>query len=426
MQPRKPWDDLILKFFRRAVVLAALPLLAGCGIGHEVFGIGGGADSSLGQGAPAPSVFGYAVADEPEAALVGRQILNLGGNAADAAAAEGFALAVTLPSRAGLGGGGACVMKMPDAQGNPQPAVTLTFPPGAPAAAGGSRPAAVPALVRGLLALQARYGVLPFPAVIVPAERLASGTPVSPALETDLQVVGPALLADPAAAAVFGGPGGGVLPAGAMLSQPDLAATLEAVRTQGVEGFYAGGFAGQFVQAADLAGGNLSPADFSSALPVFGQPDTSSQGGTDIVTLPVPPAGTRTLPASAGFAALDKNGGVVVCAVTMNNLFGTGRIAAGTGVLLAASPRAAAAPVLAAGIAFNGEKFRAAVAGTGQSGAAGAVTAGLANALANNSMPVPEPGRADIISCPGGVPGGEASCTASADPRGNGLAVGGR
>jgi gamma-glutamyltranspeptidase/glutathione hydrolase len=426
MQPRKPWDDLILKNLCRAIVLAALSVLSGCGIGHDVFGIGGGADSSLGQSAPAASLFGYAVADEPEAALVGRQILNLGGNAADAAAAEGFALAVTLPSRAGLGGGGACVMRLPDSAGNPQPAVTLTFPPGAPAAAGGSRPAAVPALVRGLLALQARYGELPFPAVIVPAERLASGTPVSPALETDLQVVGPALLADSAAAAVFGGPGGGVLQAGAMLAQPDLAATLEAVRTQGVEGFYAGGFAGQFIQAADLAGGNLSAADFSGALPVFAQPDTSSEDGTDIATLPVPPAGTRTLPASAGFAALDKNGGVVVCAVTMNNLFGTGRIAAGTGVLLAASPRAAATPVLAAGIAFDGGKFRAAVAGTGQAGASGAVTAGLADALENNSTPVPEPGRADIISCPGGVPGAEASCTASADPRGAGLAVGGR
>jgi gamma-glutamyltranspeptidase/glutathione hydrolase len=425
MQPRKPWDDLTLKYFRSAVVIAALLLLSGCGIGHFL-GIGGRSDSSLGQGTPAPSVFGYTVADEPEAALVGRQILNLGGNAADAAAAEGFALAVTLPSRAGLGGGGACVLKIPDAQSNPQPAVTLIFPPGAPAAGGGARPAAVPALVRGLLALQTRYGELPFPAVIVPAERLASGTPVSPALGADLQIVGPALLADPAAAAVFGAPGGGVLQAGAMLSQPDLAASLEAVRTQGVEGFYAGAFAGQLIQAANLAGANLSPADLSGALPVFGQPDTSSQGGTDIATLPVPPATTRTLPASAGFAALDKNGGVVVCAVTMNNLFGTGRIAPGTGVLLAASPRAAATPVLAAGIAFNGEKFRAAVAGTGQSGAAGAVTSGLSDALANSTTPVPEPGRADVISCPGGVPGGEASCTANADPRGNGLAVGGR
>ncbi len=392
-----------------------------------MFGLGDSTNSGTGQAAATPSAFGYAVADEPQAAIAARQILNDGGNAADAAAAEGFALATTLPSRAGLGGGGACIIKMPDAQGNPQPATTLIFPPGAPGAAGGSRPAATPTLARGLLALQARYGVLPFPAVIVPAERLASGAQVSPALAADLQIVGPALLADPAAASIFAAPTGGVLQSGATLSQPDLAATLETLRTQGVQGFYAGGFADQFIQSANQAGANLSRADLSSALPIFSQPDTSSTSGTAISTIPTPPPSNRALPASAGFAALDKNGGIVACAVTINNLFGTGRIAPGTGVLLAASPRTAASPILAAGIAFNGDKFRAAATGTGQSGAAQAVTAGLANALANApTTPVPEPGRANIISCPGGVPGGEATCTAVADPRGQGLALGGR
>ncbi len=408
---------------QRIGLAAILLSLSGCGLGHQVFG--GGNNSSLGQATPTPSVFGYAVADEPQAALAARQILNEGGNAADAAAAAGFALAVTLPSRAGLGGGGACIIKMPDSQGNPQPATTLIFPPGTPSATGGSRPAAVPTLARGLLALQARFGALPYPAVIVPAERLAAGAPVSPALAADLQIVGPALLADPAAASVFGGPGG-VLPAGATLTQPDLAATLETLRTQGVEGFYAGAYGAEFLAAANQAGANFSPADFSSALPVFGQPDTSTQAGADIDSLPTQPPATRILPASAGFMALDKNGGIVACAVTMNNLFGTGRIAAGTGVLLAASPRAAQTPILAAAIAFDGSKFRAAVTGTGQSAAGIAAATALTNALTNAAAPIPEPGRTNTISCPAGVPGGEASCTATADPRGNGLAIGGR
>ena len=40
--------------------------------------------------------------------------------------------------------------------------------------------------------------------------------------------------------------------------------------------------------------------------------------------------------------------------------------------------------------------------------------------------PVPAPGRANAIVCFNGVPGGEASCTASVDPHGQGLAIGGR
>ncbi len=406
---------------RRFAILAVLPLLSGCGLGHQLFGLGTDENDSLGQPATTAAVFGYAVADEPQAALVARQILNEGGNAADAAAAEGFALAVTLPSRAGLGGGGACVIKMPGSA-----ATTLLFPPGAPGAPGAARPAAVPTMARGLLALQAKYGTLPYPAVIVPAERLAGGVVVSPALAADLQVVGPALLTDPAAAAVFGTPSGAVLQAGANLSQPDLAATLEILRTQGVAGFYNGAFAGQFVAAADEAGANLSVADLQAGLPQFAPPISSSNDGYDVAMLPTAPPSAAVLPASAGFAVVDKDGGAVACATTMNNLFGAGRIAAGTGVLLAASPRAVPTPDLAAGIASANDRFRAAVTGTGQEGAAEAASDAMEDVLHNQNTNVPDPGRANVISCPGYVPGGEATCLASADPRLYGFAVGGR
>ena len=403
---------------RSPLRLACLLLLSSCGVSHELFG--GGTDSSLGQSAATPTVFGYAVADEPQAALIGRAVLNQGGNAADAAAAEGFAMAVTLPSRAGLGGGGACVIAMPNA-----PAATLIFPPGEPAAPGGGRPAAVPTLARGLLAMQAKYGQLPYAATIVPAERLAGGVPVSQALAADLQVVGPALLADPAAAEVFG-ENGAALQAGATLQQPDLAAALEVLRTQGVAGFYNGGFAQNFAAAADAAGANLSAADLQQAVPQFAPPAAASQNGFDIAALPQPAATGAILPASAAFMALDKDGGAVACATTMNNLFGTGRIAAGTGILLARSPRENPAPILAAAIATAGGRFRAAVTGTGQAAAAQAALDAMQAALARQTVNTPDPGRANVISCPGLVSGGEGSCTAAADARGGGLAIGGR
>lgn len=393
-------------------------------LSHQILGTNASPGPS--QNGEGQTVFGYAVADEPQAALVGRQVLNQGGNAADAAAAEGFAMAVTLPSRAALGGGGACLVRMPNAQGQLQPPVALMFPAGSPAASSGDRPAAVPTLARGLLALQAGYGQLSQSAVIVPAERLAASAQLSPVLETDLQVVGTALLADPSAAAVFA-PNGTLLPAGANLAQPDLAATLEVLRTQGVQGFYAGGYAQNFAAAAQEAGGGLTAQDLSSAKPRIETPVFGTAKNYSTAALPVATPAMETLPASASFMALDKNGGVVICVTSLNNLFGTGRIAPGTGVLLAASPHSNPAPDLAAAMAYTDGTFRAAASGTGQGGAAEAAQIGLANALAGHpAAQVPEPGRANVISCPGGVPGGERSCMAVADSRGQGLAVGGR
>ena len=425
---------------------------------------------------------GAAVADEPRAALDAREVLARGGSAADAAVALGFTLAVTYPSRAGLGSGGACLAYSPSkdgpAGGQPE---AIMFMPQAPAQtpAGADRPAAVPMLARGLYLLYARYGRLPFESLLAGPEQLAKfGVSASRALVTDLDKVAGPLEDDPNARAVFA-PGGKPLAEGDRLVQPDLGATLSQIRISGVGDLYQGALARRLQVASELAGGPLTLAEMRAAVPKAAVP-LSLPAGNDLVAFLPPPAdgglaaaaafqvlyrnpgdvagaearavgaaarwrqaggdpravlasgitggSLPPLPASTGFSVLDKDGNSVTCVLTMGNLFGTGRIAPGTGIVLGASPAAYAPPLLAAAVAWNANLnvFRAAVAGSGQEGAALAVAAGMTNALRSGkamAAPVPEPGRADVVACSRYLPGNESACGWAADPRGYGLAA---
>ena len=440
----------------------------------------GGPPESQGDGPQRLTGFiGVAVADEPQAALVGRDVLALGGNATDAAVAVAFTMAVTLPSRAGLGGGGACLAYSPSKSGpgGGRPEAVL-FLPTAGRAAGGDRAASVPMLARGLFALHARYGKQPFEGLLAGAERFARfGVPASRALVRDLTLVAGPLSLDPGSRAVFA-PGGRPLGEGGTLLQPDLGATLSQLRTAGVGDLYQGALARRMVEASALAGGPLTLEEIRAALPRTGAPLTVAAGRDVVAFLPPPADGglaaaaafqalranpgdvagaqaralgaaarwrsgggdpqailassasggaLPVLPASAGFAVLDKDGNAVTCVTTMDNLFGTGRIAPGTGVLLAAAAGANGLPLLSAALAYNGNLngFRAAVAGSGQEGAALAAGLAMASALragGTATVTVPEPGRADVISCSRYLPDSEGSCTWAVDPRGAGLA----
>ena len=442
---------------RRGVAVACAAALAtsGCSTVGSLFG------SGQPQGKPGyvGGFIGAVVADEPQAALIGRSTLAAGGDAADAVVAMAYTLAVTLPSRASLGAGGGCLAFSPDRKapggGVPQAILFPSHPGGGGAQAGavGDRPAAVPMLPRGMYLLHANYGRMNEAQLIAPAERLARlGAPMSDALEHDISVVAGPLAGDPQARSVFFD-NGAPLPPGAAMVQPALAATLARIRVDGVGAFYTGREARRFAEAATSVGGGITAQAMQAAIPTMAPATVLPARGNDSVAfLPMDggaaarlwqqaggnPAAMHAIgadrPASTTFGAVDRQGNAVVCAVSLNNLFGTGRIAPGTGVMLAASPATMPAPLLSAAIAFNPNlpAFRALAGGSGQQGAPAAAAAAIGQALDDRSTParpqpgaVPDPGRANVIACSRYLPGSPGSCGWAVDPRGQGLALGG-
>lgn len=499
---------------------------------------------------------GGVVADEPRAALIGNEILSRGGSAADAVSAMYFMLSVTMPSRAGIGGGGMCVAFDVKSGKTEVLDFTATAPANIPVAS--DRPSAIPGNPRGFFALQARHGNLMWREIVTPAEQLARfGFTTSRAFAKDLKNIGPALLMDPGARAMFAGKSGrDVAQEGETLEHFDLAATLSSFRSRGVGPFYTGQFARTFSESVQAAGGSLSVDDLRTFIPKWrdtvrvkignevahfapapaaastvsavmlamleedGSYDNGDAGerahliaetglrafadrsswlnakgmsiksSKDIVApahiesllkgmrperrtplsaIHPKPQNRQESPSSTGFSAADALGNAVSCTVTMNAAFGTGRVARGTGVLLASAPNIngrgpiGLAPMLL--VNENSKEFRMAVTASGGVAAPSALVSVVANTLyaeqklkaalaqprvhlsGNPDVTYVEQsvdattlsrlvkaghrtqatlmiGSVNALYCPGGLPSLPQTCQMATDPRGFGLASG--
>jgi gamma-glutamyltranspeptidase / glutathione hydrolase len=348
---------------------AGLFLLAGCSIDLGSIDVG----STLGLGGPEKPQ-ALVVGDEPFAVKVGAAILSQGGSAADAATAMYFALSVTYPVAAGLGGGGICIVHDPAKNQSEE----FNFPARDPA---GNGAYAVPGNVRGFALLQSAYGLLPWQKVVSPAEGYArAGFPISRALAGRLADVTDAIRLDAGLAREFMDEAGALKASGTTAASPDLADTLAAIRTEGPDAFYSGSVAAKIVAYSSAEGGAITAPDLAAYKATRGTPRVM-QMGSDYVFLPASrtgagafagvlldalarvqatPSGASDLQASVvvavkqamqsfqmtslpkdlgatGFAATDARGQAVACAVTMNGPFGSGHSALGTGVILARS-----------------------------------------------------------------------------------------
>ena len=325
--------------------------------------------------------FGGLAADEPKAALVARDTLSAGGNAVDAAVAMYFALSVTLPSSAGLGGGGVCTLF--NNQANTASSLDFTVAAPSQPVPPGRWPVAVPGAVRGMAALHARYGSLRWEQVVLPAELLARfGTPISRALRVDLARGADRLRADPASWRVFGGVDGKGLREGDPLRQFALAGVLAQIRQGGAGKFYIGTLAKDIVGGVQEMGGWMTIEDLRGYRPKWRSTATAKFGNHVIHFPPAPITGGQIAKAmwsalgpggrfgaaaeadkavvvaaaagrsyaalglrptgdygTAGFVVMDRAGDAVACSLGMNGLFGTARMIRGTGIIAAFSPR---------------------------------------------------------------------------------------
>jgi gamma-glutamyltranspeptidase len=214
---------------------------------------------------------GAVAANHPLAAQAGLLALRAGGTAVDAAVATAITLAVVEPMMSGLGGDGFYHV-YDQATGN---AVVFNGTGPAPAAATPERYArgiprtgplsvSVPGTVAGLGAMHRSLGRLPWRDLFAEAITFARyGFGATRAYRHFADEYRATLMADPCSAATFLA-GGKPPPLGAAILQPDLAATLEEIASDGAETFYHGRLARRLAAGFQAAGSLVSAADLEA------------------------------------------------------------------------------------------------------------------------------------------------------------------
>ena len=244
------------------------------------------------------------VSGSPIASEVGREILQQGGNAVDAAVAVGFALAVVHPEAGNIGGGGFMIIRLRD--GSVQ---ALDYRETAPAGASrdmyraagedasvtGHLSVGVPGAVAGLTEAHRRFGRLPFASVIGPAIRLANeGFVVDEYRSSSIGEDSARLVLFPASRATFLPNGRPPIP-GTTFNQPELGATLEAIRDSGAAGFYGGWVGDLIVAEMKRGGGIITHQDLASYRAIWRDPVEISYRGYTIYSMPPASSGGVTM-----------------------------------------------------------------------------------------------------------------------------------
>ena len=299
-----------------SLTLVCCALVAGCSKRAQ----GAPAESTLANTAsPIPAAWpfvtdqtvtaahGMVATDAPLATRVGAKVLRDGGNSVDAAIATAFALAVVFPGAGNIGGGGFLVAHMADGKEG-----ALDFRETAPGASTrnmylganghandrsitGELSAGVPGSVAGLWAAHQRFGSRPWAELVAPAIALAEqGFVVDSEFAREIRDDSARLSHFPATKALLL-PKGRVPAPGDHWSNPDLAAVLRRISTDGPRGFYAGRTAELIAAEMHRGGGIMTPKDLASYQAKWRDPIAFDYRGHRVISMPPPSSGGITM-----------------------------------------------------------------------------------------------------------------------------------
>ncbi len=232
-------------------------------------------------------------------AIAAQEILEKGGNAADAAVATAFALAVTYPEAGNIGGGGFMTLWM---DGQPY---FLDYREVAPAKATkdmyldnkkevvpnlslySHKAVGVPGTVAGMWAVHQRFGKLPWKDVLAPAIHYANdGFKVHQQLIQRYQEAVDKTPTNGHFKRYFG-----AMRAGQLFKQPELGKALARISEEGSDGFYKGETAQLIAKQMAANDGLITESDLANYQAKWREPLVADWNGMKIITAPPPSSG---------------------------------------------------------------------------------------------------------------------------------------
>ena len=248
---------------------------------------------------------GIVVSSHILANAIGKDVLDKGGNAVDAAVAVGYALSVVHPAAGNIGGGGFGIILTADGK-----TTACDFREKAPLAATrdmyldkdgsvvpglstlGYKAAGVPGTVAGMSAMLEKFGTKTLPELIAPAITLAEeGYVINARQELSLAEFAGDLAKFASSRKYFLKPDGSSYKEGDLFVQKDLAETLKQIAASGPDAFYKGKVGQMLAEDMKNNGGLITMDDLAKYQVAWREPAKGTYRGYEIVSMSPPSSG---------------------------------------------------------------------------------------------------------------------------------------